>query len=55
MLLKFLYRNCKQRNKAMNSGDYTMATSCFKKAIKKNAAKAKAYSGLAQVLSLIHI
>ncbi len=35
--------------KALNSGDYTEATSCFKRAIKKNSAKAKAYSGLAQV------
>lgn len=35
--------------KALNSGDYTEATSCFKRAIKKNSTKAKAYSGLAQV------
>ncbi len=35
--------------KALNSGDFTEATSCFKRAIKKNSVKAKAYSGLAQV------
>ncbi len=35
--------------KALNSGDYTTATSYFKRAIKKNRTKAKAYSGLAQV------
>ncbi len=35
--------------KSLNSGNYDEATSCFKRAIKKNNTKAKAYSGLAQV------